>query len=282
MTKVIPFPAGPAEKFGFQRVKSTYTVREISRHFGLPEHYIRRWTREGLVETAPEGAGELRYDFHALILFRRVREMRGQGLSIRQIEAELRGQLNLFPEPMGRLIKLPLKLTPFEAALLLHERGDGRAEEAYWNAVHEGDCVADAFCNLGIIDYDAGRVTRAFDRFTHALGHDPRHFEAHFNLANLYFEAGDLRLAKLHYELGAQIEPFFSNVYFNLALVHASLNDISAAIGALRRGKEVASEDEDLSKMDELLASLEAAAAPPAVAPAGLQRRCSEARDADS
>ena len=56
--------------------------------------------------------------------------------------------------------------------------------------------------------------------FTLSLKNDPRHVEAHYNLANLYYDAGDLQLAKLHYEAAAQIEPGFSLVYFNLSLVY--------------------------------------------------------------
>ncbi|HYK92076.1 MAG TPA: tetratricopeptide repeat protein [Acidobacteriota bacterium] len=256
MGEIVQFPAEVSSKFGFQRVQSTYTVREISQQFGLSEYHIRRWTREGLIQTAPSAnEGELRYDFRALNLIRHVRELRHHGLSIRQVEAELHGQLNLFPEREGRLIRLPLRLSPFEEALLLHEHHDARAEEGYKKAIREGDCVADAYCNLGIMAFESGRMSAAFDLFTCSLKHDPRHFETHFNLANLYFENGELRLARLHYEIVAEIEPHFPNLYFNLGLVHAVNGDIQAAITALNKAKEMAP-DEDHSKVDAFLATL--------------------------
>src|SRR5262245_7454073 len=115
MGNVVRFPGDAPSKFGFERVKSTYTVREISTQFGLSERNIRQWTRDGLIQTAASTDGELRYDFRALHVFRRLREMRGQGLTTRQIEAELHGQLNLFQG--GQLIRLPVKVTPFEEAL---------------------------------------------------------------------------------------------------------------------------------------------------------------------
>ncbi len=243
-------------KYGFQRIQATYTAREISRQFGLSEQHIRRWTREGLIRTAASGEeGELRYDFRALKTFRQVRELRHRGMTVRQITAELQGQLNLFSEPQGQLIRLPLKLSPFEAALLMHERGDRFVVEAYRKAIHEGDCVPDAYCNLGILEFEADRRPAAFDCFTLALRHDPRHFESHFNLANLYFECGDMRLARLHYELAAEIEPNFTNLYFNLGLVHAVNGDIDEAIAVLRKAKEKAPEAEN-GKVDEFLASL--------------------------
>jgi tetratricopeptide (TPR) repeat protein len=263
MGEIIKFPEGSSAKCGFQRVQSTYTVSEISRQFGLSEYHIRRWTREGLVKTAPsENFGELRYDFRALNFFRRVRELRHQGLSIRQVEAELQGQLNLFPEPQGQLVRLPLKLNAFEEALLLHEQGDSRAAEAYGRAIAEGDSVADAYCNLGIMEFESGRMAAAFDRFTMALKYDPRHFESHFNLANYYFENGELRLARFHYEIVAEIEPHFPNLYFNLGLVHAVDGNIEAAIAALKKAKEMAPE-EDHSRLDEFLATLMRVISPP-------------------
>ncbi len=242
-------------RYGFARIQATYTVREIGRQFGLSEYNIRRWTREGLIPRASTGEGELRYDFRSLKTFRRVRELRHRGMTLRQIAAELHGQLNLFSEPEGQLIKLPLNLSPFEAALLLHECCDRAAAEAYRKAIREDDCVPDAYCNLGILEFEAGRMPAAFDCFTSALKHDPRHLESHFNLANLYFECCDLRLARVHYEFAAEIEPNFPNLYFNLGLVHAVNGEIEDAIAALRKAKEKAPDEED-GKVDELLASL--------------------------
>ena len=100
----------------------------------------------------------------------------------------------------------------------MDERHDDRAEELYRRAIAEGDLVADAYCNLGIIASQAGRIAKAFDCFTKSLEHHSRHFESHYNLGNLYLEGDNLRLAKMHYELAAKINPTFPNLYFNLGL----------------------------------------------------------------
>ncbi len=146
-------------------------------------------------------------------------------------------------------------MSPFEEALLLHEKGDKRATEMYAKAILRGECTADAYCNLGILDYEENNIPGAFDHFTNALRHDPRHFEAHFNLAHLYFEAGDFRLARLHYEISAVIEPRSASVHFNLGLVHAIDGNLVAAIASLGRAKENATEEE-LTQVNELLSSL--------------------------
>ncbi len=141
-------------------------------------------------------------------------------------------QMNLFFPKPGEVRRLPTCMSLFEEALLLDERGDSRAGESYRKAISDGDFVADAYCNLGIIESGAGRITKAFDCFTRSLEHDPRHFESHYNLGNLYFGADNLRLARMHYELAAEIDPGFPNLYFNLGLVLALLEEKRAALDA--------------------------------------------------
>lgn len=165
-----------------------------------------------------------------------------------------RDQLNLFSSG-GQVFKLPSDISPFEEALLLDERGDLRTEDAYRRAIAEGDSLADAYCNLGILESKGGRVAKAFDCFTKSLEHDPRHFESHYNLGNLYLEEGNVRLARMHYELAAEVEPGFGNLYFNLGLVHALNNDYPAALSTLSKYKELAPTEEG-TKADELLENL--------------------------
>jgi tetratricopeptide (TPR) repeat protein len=252
-TKVISFPSPVPSKADYQRVKSSYTIKEIKQLFGLSEKTIRRWTEQGIIQ-ASSLTPDFVYDFNALTQFRRVRELRAQGHSIRQIEAELQGQLNLFRvETPPRLARL---LTPFEEALLLHEQGDAKAAEHYQEAISEGDNVAEAFCNLGILNLERGELSSALDNFTRSLKNDPRHVEAHYNLANLYYDAGDLQLAKLHYEAAAQIEPGFSLVYFNLSLVYHKLGDLSAAQATLEKYRQLEPEDEDLEVLNQLLKAM--------------------------
>jgi tetratricopeptide (TPR) repeat protein len=254
--KVLSFPSRVPAKADYQRVKSNYTIPEIKQLFGLSERTIRRWTEQGIIQGTPTGdAGNYKYDFQALTQFRRVRELRAQGQSIRQIEAELQGQLNLFRAPeVGKLSRL---LTPFEEALLLHEQRDPKAAELYLEAINDGDNVAEAYCNLGIIHGELGGAGKALDSFTLALRHEPRHVEAHYNLGNLYYDAGNFPLARLHYEAAAQIESGFSLVYFNLALVHHKLSDLPGALAALDKYKQLAPDDEEIEAVNQLLRAMQ-------------------------
>ncbi|HLO00639.1 MAG TPA: tetratricopeptide repeat protein [Pyrinomonadaceae bacterium] len=254
--KVLSFPSRVPAKADYQRVKSNYSIREIKQLFGLSERTIRRWTEQGIIQGTPATENDYSYDFQALTQFRRVRELRAQGQSIRQIEAELQGQLSLFRgSDAGRISRL---LTAFEEALLLDDRNDPKAVESYLDAINEGDNVAEAYCNLGIINKDLGNTGEALDNFTLALKHEPRHVEAHYNLGNLYFDAGELPLARLHYEAAAQIEPRFSLVYFNLALAHFKLNDLPAALVAIANYKELRQpDDEETEAINQLLKAMQ-------------------------
>lgn len=252
--KVLSFPSPVPAKADYQRVKANYSVREIKQLFGLSERTIRRWTEQGIIQaTSSAETKDYSYDFHALTQFRRVRELRSQGQSIRQIEAELQGQLNLFRAEVGRLARL---LTPFEEALLLHEQGDPKAADSYLEAISEGDNVAEAYCNLAIINLEQANVAKALDNFTLSLKSDPRHVEAHYNLGNLYYDAGELGLARLHYEAATQIEPGFSLVYFNLALVYHKLGDSLAASATLEKYIQLEPDDEEIEALRQLLKAM--------------------------
>ena len=164
-------------------------------------------------------------------------------------------QLSLFPTVTAQVLYLAPVSGPFEHALLLDERGDPAAVEFYLKAIAEQNCVADAYCNLGIIESKRGNTLKALDCFTNSLKHHPRHSEAHYNLANIYFELNDFRLAQIHYALSTEIDPSFPNSFFNLALVLSVNQEFAAAVAALRRYQELVPAAE-ARKADELLANL--------------------------
>jgi tetratricopeptide (TPR) repeat protein len=168
-------------------------------------------------------------------------------------EPEKKGQLNLFVG--GKLVKLN-QLTPFEEALLIDDTGDAaKARELYLRAINEKDAVADAYCNLGIIESEARNYTKAIDCFTRCLKEEPRHFEAHYNLANQYAEVGNLPLAKIHYQMSIEIEPEFPNSYFNLGLTLAMNKEIEEAIQALVNYRNLVA-PEERRQAEELISML--------------------------
>jgi tetratricopeptide (TPR) repeat protein len=177
----------------------------------------------------------------------------------KRAHAESSNQLDLFSQNTSGAEILefaPAGVGAFEHALLCDEHDDPRAGALYAKAIEENDHVTDALCNLGIIASKLGNSVKALDCFSKCLSQDPRHCEAHYNLANLYFDLNDFRLAQLHFELAAQIEPGFANALFNLALVQSINNEPGAALSSLAKYKELAS-DAEVRIVQELLATIE-------------------------
>lgn len=176
----------------------------------------------------------------------------------KKADLEELGQLNLFsPRPAeAKVIRFNSYLTTFEEALIADEQNrTDAARQLYQKAVQANDCVADSYCNLGILESSEGNTTKAIDNFTNSLKYDPRHFEAHYNLANIYGDIGNKKLAQMHYEIAIELCPEFYNSYYNLALIHASQKSYKESFRLLSRFKELAPEDEH-NNADQLLHTL--------------------------
>ncbi len=151
-------------------------------------------------------------------------------------------QLNLFTG--GKIVKLH-QLSVFEEALSLDEQGQTKsARQYYQKAIEEEDCSADAYCNLGIIESQEGNYAKAIDCFTLCLKQNPRHYEAHYNLANLYAEVGNQVLAKIHYAIAIEVEPAFPNSYFNLGLTLAVMKEYKDAVQYLKKYRDLTPAEE--------------------------------------
>ncbi len=172
---------------------------------------------------------------------------------IEKKDTEKQFQLPLFSG--ARVVKLN-PLTSFEEALLQDEQHELKsAKTLYQKAIDEGESMEDAYCNLGILESDENNTAKAIDCFTKCLKLDPRHFEAHYNLANLYAEVGNYALAKFHYGISIEIEPNFPNSYFNLGITLALNKEFDEAVKLLYAYRNLSS-GEDLSYTDDLIRQL--------------------------
>ncbi len=179
----------------------------------------------------------------------RARKKKGKDL-------EKHGQLNLFTG--GKVIALH-QLSLFEEALALDDHGDlDLAKAGYLKAIGAAENIADAYCNLGIIEFQQDHQALAIDYLSRALEADPRHFEAHYNLANVYGDIGNLKLAKAHYEISIQLEPEFANSHFNLGITLATNKEYDEAVRVLE-GYIQRSSNEDHGTIRSLLEKLKSA-----------------------
>jgi len=167
---------------------------------------------------------------------------------------EKAGQLNLFGG-QGRVKQITALASDFEKALLLDERGNEDARIHYQSAIASGEHVADAFCNLGILEFNLGHVDESLDCFTSALRANPTLFEAHYNLGNLYFHLNNLQPARVHYEIASKLDPSYPHVYYNLGLALALEKKFDRAITSLSRYRDIAPAGES-SSVEELIESL--------------------------
>lgn len=182
-----------------------------------------------------------------------------------RMEAE--GQMNLFrpgdeadlaPTRMGAVVPIPLQISAFESAVLLDDNHDPRADDAYRRAITEGDFVPDAWCNLGVLKSIKRDLDGAFECFAQSLASDPRHAESHYNIGNLYFEFGDLKLARMHYEKAIEVDGDLASAYFNLGLVTALSEDYQTAYDSLAHYKSIAP-PEEIAVADDLMRYLRSA-----------------------
>ena len=139
--------------------------------------------------------------------------------------------------------------------MLLDEQNDPKARSYYQRAIEAGDCVADSYCNLGILESQQRNYSKAIDCFTLSLKNEPRHFESHYNLANLYAELGNFPLAKVHYQMSIEVEPDFPNSHFNLGLTLAMNKEIEEAILSLMNYRRLAP-PEDRGHVEQLIEGL--------------------------
>ena len=125
------------------------------------------------------------------------------------------------------------------------------ARKFYLEAIDEGINVADAYCNLGWIEYLEGRIAEALDCFTAALYQNPGHLQSHYNLAALYYEQHDCWAASIHFAYAGYKEPrqfprafyFLGHCEREIGFTERDANRFDAAIEAYKKFMELRPSD---------------------------------------
>lgn len=161
---------------------------------------------------------------------------------------EAAGQMNLFDG--ARVVPLNQDGLFHRAAQLDDAGVKGEARTLYKQCIDQDIHPADAWCNLGVLDYENQDAQTALLCFTSCLKLNPAHAEAHYNLGNIYSDLGNLPLAEFHYQASIQFNSRFANSYFNLAILKIKANDPEKAIEFLRRYCEYANEQEQANAQE--------------------------------
>jgi Flp pilus assembly protein TadD len=167
----------------------------------------------------------------------------------RTLRMEAAGQLNMFDQirKQGKVVQSFGDI--FQKAIYLDEHDDPAAMEAYLEAVEKGIYPEDALCNIATLQAANGDLLSAISTLSEALVRNPRHQLAHYNLGNVYLEAGNLQLAELHYEQALRSDPTLIEVYFNLALVLLLKGDRARATSLLEEYQSRSSETIDIKQL---------------------------------
>jgi len=127
--------------------------------------------------------------------------------------------------------------------------------DAYQQAVETSIHPEDALCNIATLQANSGDLVAAINTLSQALVRNPRHALAHYNLGNVYLEAGNLPLAELHYEQALGSEPSLTEGYYNLALVLLIQGDRERASALLATYEDLTSEKVDIAGLTKRLLS---------------------------
>ena len=111
--------------------------------------------------------------------------------------------------------------------------------------------------NIGILLYKKGDTDEALSHFEHALRIDPTLAETHNNIGIILFNLGKLYDALNHFESVIRINPAYNpSIYYNIACVHARLNNIEESIAWLRKATDLGYDKWDVIKTDKDLGNI--------------------------
>jgi tetratricopeptide (TPR) repeat protein len=176
-----------------------------------------------------------------------LRKIRAQALRLKRQWAGSKGARGTavvrHPAVSGRVIApafRPEALGYLDKAILLHEQDNPTAREMYRLAIEQGDRPAEAWCRLGQLESGSGWKQRALHCYQQAIRIAPRYFDAHYHIGNFYYDAGEIRLARVHYEIACDIDPHHAELTRQRAMLFLMERRFGEAILLLRRYADTA------------------------------------------
>jgi tetratricopeptide (TPR) repeat protein len=82
-----------------------------------------------------------------------------------------------------------------------------------------------AYYNLGILNYNKGRIDEAISNFNKAIKNNTEFFPAHYNIGICYYEFKNYNKALKHFKKALKSGENKVNIYYNIALVYEALNN---------------------------------------------------------
>jgi tetratricopeptide (TPR) repeat protein len=109
------------------------------------------------------------------------------------------------------------------------------AEDSYKQAIELKPDYAEAYCILGNVQKELGRLPNAEFSYHQAINLKPDFALAHYNLATMMWELGGSNESKDLYKRSIRLDPSFAGPYKNLGVIMQELGELDEAEAFHRR-----------------------------------------------
>ncbi|HUP48023.1 MAG TPA: tetratricopeptide repeat protein [Thermoanaerobaculia bacterium] len=243
----------------------SFSVREVSAMLGLSPAQIRGFASKGFLSPERGSRGELRFDFHDLIILRTAGELSSARIPRRKVKRALERLREQLPEGRSltgvRIAADGDRVVVRDGAGVWNpESGQSlfdfavseltagaapfvtRAAEAARRREEEtsGEEWFELACELELTD-----PAQAQDAYRRALQLDPGHVDAHVNLGRLLHEQRDPRAAEKHYRAALEADPDHDTAAFNLGVALEDLGRAREAIAAYEQALAIDPDNAD-------------------------------------
>jgi tetratricopeptide (TPR) repeat protein len=99
------------------------------------------------------------------------------------------------------------------------------------------------YYDLGVSNYDEGKISEAISAWEKAIIVSPKFVEAYYNLGNAYEEKGLLKKAISAWEKVIEITPFDSDTYFNMGVAYTKRGMFGEAVKTFQKAIEINPDD---------------------------------------
>jgi tetratricopeptide (TPR) repeat protein len=252
-------------------MEEVFTVKDVSRLFGLSESRIRYWAQTGFIGPAIRRGNRRFYSFSDLIGIKVARDLLESGLSLQRVRKNLTSLRSLLPDvdrPLSRLrvqsdgermwvhaedasfdvtsgqmmLELSTGELQDEVVRILdlarppHQRSAPAPDPDRTSKDPHPHRTAYRWFLTGLSKHeDRETMDEAMDAYRRALELDPSLAAAHTNLGIAWFEKGDIAQARAHFERALSLDPDQPEARYNLANLYDQEAQLELAIAEFRR-----------------------------------------------